>query len=152
MTGTRFDDLTDVYEAMIDWPKRLAHEEPFYRRLFEDVGARRVIDVACGTGVVARQALARVGTGGQVVGLDMNPNMLMMARRRAPSVAWHEGNAMALPFPDHAFDVVVCQQGLQFVPDLSAALEQMRRVLPPEEWQGVYGGNLLRLLQEGGTP
>ena len=50
MSAAKFDDLTDVYEAMIDWPKRLAHEEPFYRRLFARIGVRSVIDVACGTG------------------------------------------------------------------------------------------------------
>jgi ubiquinone/menaquinone biosynthesis C-methylase UbiE len=89
----------------------------------------RLLDVACGTGVVARQALERVGPSGRVVGLDMNPNMLMVARARAPGVEWHEGNGMALPFADREFDVVVCQQGLQFFPDPTVGLSQMRRVL-----------------------
>ncbi len=91
----------------------------------------RVLDVACGTGVVAHHAVAQVGVGGRVVGLDMNPHMLAIARARAPTVEWREGNAMALPFADHAFDVVVCQQGLQFFPEAGTALREMHRVLVP---------------------
>jgi ubiquinone/menaquinone biosynthesis C-methylase UbiE len=91
----------------------------------------RVLDVACGTGVVARHAVAQVGAGGRVVGLDMNPHMLAIARARAPAVEWREGNAMALPFTAHAFDVVVCQQGLQFFAESSTALREMHRVLVP---------------------
>jgi ubiquinone/menaquinone biosynthesis C-methylase UbiE len=97
--------------------------------LVEPKPGERLLDVACGTGVVARQALARVGPSGRVVGLDMNPNMLMVARTRAPGVEWHEGNGMDLPFADCEFDVVVCQQGLQFFPDPTVGLSQMRRVL-----------------------
>ena len=97
--------------------------------LVEPKPGERLLDVACGTGVVARRAVALLGVGGQVVGLDMNAEMLMVARARDPSLEWHEGNAMALPFADHVFDVVVCQQGLQFFPDPGAALGQMRRVL-----------------------
>jgi ubiquinone/menaquinone biosynthesis C-methylase UbiE len=95
----------------------------------------RLLDIACGTGVVARHALSRVGVGGQVVGLDINVQMLAMARKQGPSVRWVRGNGMALPFTHSAFDVVVCQQGLQFFPERSAALREMRRVL-------VKGGRL----------
>jgi len=95
----------------------------------------RVLDVACGTGIVARQAAPLVGADGQVVALDMNPAMLAVARALpAPSgatISWQEGNAMALPFPDGAFDVVLCQHGLQFVPDRAGAVREMRRVLAP---------------------
>lgn len=95
----------------------------------------RVLDVACGTGIVARQAAPLVGADGQVVALDMNPAMLAVARALpAPSGAtinWQEGNAMALPFPDGAFDLVLCQHGLQFVPDRAVAVREMRRVLAP---------------------
>lgn len=95
----------------------------------------RVLDVACGTGIVARQAAPLVGTDGQVVALDTNPAMLAVARALpAPSGAtinWQEGNAMALPFPDGAFDVVFCQHGLQFFPDRAGAVREMRRVLAP---------------------
>ena len=91
----------------------------------------RMLDVACGTGVVARHAVSQVGEGGHVVGLDINGNMLALARARGPSVEWREGDAMALPFATNAFDVVVCQQGLQFFPDSGKALREAHRVLVP---------------------
>jgi ubiquinone/menaquinone biosynthesis C-methylase UbiE len=94
----------------------------------------RVLDVACGTGVVARLAAQRVGTGGSVAGLDVNPGMLAVARSASTlgvSIEWHESSAEAMPLPDGAFDVVLCQMGLQFVPDRSAALREMRRVVAP---------------------
>ena len=91
----------------------------------------RMLDVACGTGVIAREAVSQVGPGGRVVGLDINPNMLDIARALGPSVEWREGNAQALPFADGEFDIVVCQQGLQFFPDHGAALREMHRVLIP---------------------
>jgi SAM-dependent methyltransferase len=94
-----------------------------------------VLDVACGTGVVARRAAPMVGASGRAGGVDLNAAMLSVARSLpAPpgaSVEWWEGNATALPLPDAAFDVVFCQQGLQFFPDRSAALREMRRVLAP---------------------
>jgi len=95
----------------------------------------RVLDVACGTGIVARLAVSLVGSNGQVVALDINSAMLAVARTHpAPlgaTIHWQEGNAMALPFPDGAFDVVLCQHGLQFVPDRAGAVREMRRVLVP---------------------
>lgn len=95
----------------------------------------RVLDVACGTGIVARLAAPLVGADGQVVALDINPEMLAVARAHPPSsgatIRWEEGNAMALAFPNGAFDVVLCQHGLQFVPDRAAVVSEMRRVLPP---------------------
>jgi len=96
---------------------------------------KRVLDVACGTGVVARQAASRVGKQGHVVGVDLNAGMLAMARMLSQpseaSIEWKEGNVTALPLPDASFDVVFCQQGLQFFPDKPAALLDMRRVLVP---------------------
>ena len=91
----------------------------------------RVLDVACGTGVVARQAVLQVGAGGHVVGLDLNSNMLVLARSRELAVAWHKGNAIVLPIAPNAFDVVLCQQGLQFFPDSGKALQEAHRVLVP---------------------
>jgi ubiquinone/menaquinone biosynthesis C-methylase UbiE len=90
----------------------------------------RVLDIACGTGIVARIAKERLGKAGGVVGIDINPDMLAVARTLAPGIDWRDGNAGALPL--HAgeqFDVVVCQQGLQFFPDKPAAAAQMRRAL-----------------------
>lgn len=92
----------------------------------------RVLDVACGTGVVTRRAADRVGAGGAVAGLDVNPGMLAVARAQTPpdiAIEWHEASAESMPLPDEAFDVVLCQMGLQFIPDKQAALREMRRVL-----------------------
>jgi len=111
----------------------------------------RVLDVACGTGIVARIAAARVGPTGSVVGVDLNPGMLSVARSvvstDVPSdgpLHWQEAGADKLPFPDGSFDVVYCQLGLQFFADRAAALREMRRVLDAEGrlalmvWQGIH--------------
>lgn len=95
----------------------------------------RVLDVACGTGLVTRLAAPEVGPTGQVTGLDINANMLAVARSLPPlpgaSVTWVEGDAGAMDFPDASFDVILCQQGLQFFPHKDAALREMHRVLVP---------------------
>lgn len=108
---------------------------PMALRLLEHVPLRpgqRVLDVACGTGIVARLAAPRVAPSGRVVGLDLNDAMLAVARGHAPeagiSIDWKQGDASALPFADAAFDAVLCQQGLQFFPDKVGALREMRRV------------------------
>jgi ubiquinone/menaquinone biosynthesis C-methylase UbiE len=90
-----------------------------------------VLDVACGTGVVARLAAKKVAPG-RVTGLDLNAGMLAVARgvvHDGASVDWMEGSALDLPFPSGHFDVVLCQLGLQFFPDQPKALREMRRVL-----------------------
>lgn len=99
----------------------------------------RVLDVACGTGVVARLAAEEVGAEGAVTGVDVNPGMLAVARSlKTPGAAidWYEASAESMPLPDEAFDVVLCQLGLQFMSDKVAALREMRRVL-------VRGGRIL---------
>ncbi|MFW6193614.1 MAG: methyltransferase domain-containing protein [Gemmatimonadota bacterium] len=123
---------------------------PVAEALVEQAALRpgeRVLDVACGTGIVARLAADRVAPDGAVEGLDVNPGMLAVARREAPaaaSIAWHESPAEAMPLPDASFDVVLCGMGLQFFSDRSAGLAEMRRVLAP-------GGRLLANLP-GPTP
>jgi ubiquinone/menaquinone biosynthesis C-methylase UbiE len=96
----------------------------------------RVLDVACGTGIVARRAAERVGPEGAVLGLDANEGMLEVARvvsSDAPlAIEWRQGDATDMPLPDHAFDVVFCQQALQFFADQPAALGEMHRVLAPD--------------------
>jgi SAM-dependent methyltransferase len=96
-------------------------------------GGERVLDLACGTGVVARIAAQRVGLQGRVTGIDLNPGMISMARSLpAPHggpVEWLEGSALAIPLPDASVDAVLCQQGLQFFPDKALALREIRRVL-----------------------
>ncbi len=95
----------------------------------------RALDIACGTGVVARLAAPLVGPNGSVVGLDLSPSMLAVAHERADAegvvIRWQEGDASALPFDEASFDLVLNQQGLQYIPDKSAALHEMCRVLVP---------------------
>ncbi len=95
----------------------------------------RVLDAACGTGIVTRVAVQRCGNLSHIIGVDLNPGMLDVARANTPTtgvpVEWRQGDVGALPFPHGSFEVVLCQQGLQFVPDPFAALREMRRVLVP---------------------
>ena len=90
---------------------------------------QRVLDVACGTGVLARTVAARVGPTGAVLGLDANPEMLAVARRLDPTIDWIDGRAEALPLADASADAVVSQFGLMFFDDRVAALREMHRVL-----------------------
>lgn len=94
----------------------------------------RVLDVACGTGVVTRLAAERVGPQGKVTGLDLNPGMLEVARSSTPEglpIEWIEADAESTRLEDSAYDVVFCQMGLQFIPNKLAALREMHRVLAP---------------------
>lgn len=96
-------------------------------------GGERVLDVACGTGAVTREAAKRVGPGGRVIGVDLNPGMIAVARSLpalvGESIEWLECSALDLQFEKASFDAVVCQQGLQFFPDKAVALREMHRVL-----------------------
>jgi ubiquinone/menaquinone biosynthesis C-methylase UbiE len=93
----------------------------------------RVLDVGCGTGLIARSAAETVGARGSVAGIDISPDMIAVATSLpAPGVApidWHQGDATALPFPDESFDVVICQLTLMFMEDRLAALGEIHRVL-----------------------
>ncbi len=95
----------------------------------------RVLDVACGTGVVARAAARRMDGQGSVVGLDVNADMLATARAATrgvrPTIDLHEGDVAHLPFEDDLFDAVLCQEAVQFFPDRVGALREMRRVATP---------------------
>lgn len=92
---------------------------------------KRLLDVACGTGILARAAAARTGSTGYVAGVDPGPGMLAVARELAPDVDWRAGVAERLPFPDRTFDIVGCQFGLMFFTDRAQALHEMLRVLLP---------------------
>lgn len=118
------------------------YEEFFLPALFEQWPDRvteaaqigsgdRVLDVACGTGVLARAAAERVGPAGSVTGLDPNEGMLSVARRKAPDIEWRHGVAEELPFEDASFDAVVSQFGLMFFDDRQGAIREMLRVLRP---------------------
>jgi ubiquinone/menaquinone biosynthesis C-methylase UbiE len=92
-----------------------------------------ILDLGCGTGIVARQIASRVGTSGKVIGIDVSPNMLAVAKMAADreelTIEWREGNAEQLPFPASSFDLVVCQFALMFVINKAVALAEMRRVV-----------------------
>jgi ubiquinone/menaquinone biosynthesis C-methylase UbiE len=106
------------------WAKDLVHRARLR-------GGEDVLDVACGTGVVARLAASKVASG-HVTGLDLNAGMLAVARgvlNEGAAVDWMEGSALDLPFPSGRFDAVLCQLGLQFFPDQPRALREMRRVV-----------------------
>jgi ubiquinone/menaquinone biosynthesis C-methylase UbiE len=90
------------------------------------------LDVACGTGALTLAVAARVGREGSVVGLDANPDMLAVARRKPGRIEWLEGRAEALPLPDRRFDAVVSQFGFMFFADRPQALREMMRVLRPD--------------------
>ncbi len=95
----------------------------------------RVLDVACGTGLIARLAAERVGPAGSVTGVDVAPDMIEVARKSpapaAPPIDWRVGDATALDLSDDSYDVVTCQLGLMFMEDRARAVAEMRRVLAP---------------------
>ena len=90
-----------------------------------------VLAVGCGTGVLAREALRRVGREGHGVGLDLNEGMLAVAARTEPRIEWRQGDAASLPFEDATFDVVISQFALMYFPDRVASLREMWRTLAP---------------------
>lgn len=104
--------------------------------------AERVLDLACGTGIVARTVAGAIGAGGSVVAVDSTPGMLAVARAKPPPdgapIEWRDGDATALDFPADSFDLVLCQQGLQFFADRPAALSEVRRVLRSDGGRAVF--------------
>ena len=127
-------NAAEVYESLLvpgildPWATVLVEKADLH-------SGENVLDVACGTGVVARKAALAIGATGKVTGLDLNAGMLEVARSCASaagaSIEWEEGDAGELPFPEAQFDAVVCQLGLQFFPDQLQSLREMRRVLKP---------------------
>jgi ubiquinone/menaquinone biosynthesis C-methylase UbiE len=133
--GTAAQSSMHVYEDVMV-PRMFT---PWAELLLDELGlaaGESVLDVACGPGSVARMAAARVGVDGRVVGCDLSPAMLAIAAAKpavvgGSQIEYHEASAERLPIDDGAFDVVTCQQGLQFMPDRPAALAEMRRALRP---------------------
>ena len=126
-----FSQLTfpEMYERELVGPLF----RPFAENIVESVrlsSGDRVLDVACGTGIVGRLAKERVGAGGKVVGVDVNPQMLAVARSVEPSIEFREGTADDLPLAEgEEFDAVLCQQGLQFFAEKLDAVREMHRAL-----------------------
>jgi ubiquinone/menaquinone biosynthesis C-methylase UbiE len=141
-------EAAELYER---WPGRyiLGPWAPLLIDASDLAAGERVLDVACGTGVVARAAANRVGPAGCVVGVDLNPGMIAVARSISGpigvAIEWLERNALDLQLRDARFDVVLCQQGLQFFPDKLTALREMRRVLD-------HGGRLALSVWNGIGP
>jgi ubiquinone/menaquinone biosynthesis C-methylase UbiE len=123
-------ETAETYEAAFV-PSLFAHLAPHLVDAAEVAAGDRVLDVACGTGIVARTAADRTGPTGHVVGLDLNEAMLTVARRVRPDLNWRQGDASSMPFPDDSFDVALCQSGLMFVPDPAVAVREMTRVVRP---------------------
>jgi SAM-dependent methyltransferase len=127
-----------VSQAEID--AAIAYEELFIPALFGQWPTRileaarvgsghRVLDVACGTGILGRAAARLTGPDGSVAGVDPNAGMLRVAGRFAPEIEWRHGAAESLPFPDASFDAVVSQFGMMFFDDRALAIREMMRVL-----------------------
>jgi SAM-dependent methyltransferase len=121
-----------------------------------------VLDIACGTGQVARRVAPLVGEQGRVTALDVNPGMLAVARTLPPPtgavIDWREGDAVDPELPDSVYDLVLCQHGLQFFRDRAAAVRHMKRVLRPggrlalAVWQGLDRNPVFRSLAEAEAP
>lgn len=130
MNGNVFDELTEVFDGLIDWPKRLAHEGAFHREVFDRLGARRVLDAACGTG---RHAAMFHSWGLQVEGADLSPRMIALARARfgdPPGLSWAVRGFDEPAGPPGAFDAAVCVgNSLALAPDVAAAGRALRALL-----------------------
>ena len=103
-----------------------------------------VLDVGCGTGLVANRINLVSRKFCAITGIDINEGMLTVAGRN-PQIEWHQGSAAELPFADGSFDVVLCQQGLQYFPDRDKAMKEMARVLVPG------GADRLKCMGRAGT-
>jgi SAM-dependent methyltransferase len=123
-------ETAELYEAVFV-PAIFAEWAPLLADVAGTGPGQSVIDVACGTGIVARTVAERVGSDGRVVGVDLNPGMLAVARRVRPGLDWRQADVTALPFDEASFDAALCQMALMFFPDRTAALREMARVVRP---------------------
>lgn len=130
-TALRTPGFAEIYERILV-PSIFGHWAQEVIERAAPVGpSDRILDLGCGTGVVARQLRERLGGGVRITGADASADMVEMARHLAPEIDWREANAMQLPFEASCFELVLCQQMLQFVPDPLIALQEIRRVLVP---------------------
>jgi ubiquinone/menaquinone biosynthesis C-methylase UbiE len=123
--------FTEIYERVLVGPLFRPFAEQLVARVAPQPGDS-VIDVACGTGIVARVAREHLGPEARIVGVDVAPAMLAVARSVDQTIDWRQGNATSLPVDaTEQFTVLTCHQGLQFMADKAAAVREMRRVLAP---------------------
>lgn len=123
-------EAAEAYEARFV-PALFADWAPHVVEMADVSPGQSVLDVACGTGIVARTAAERVGAAGRVVGVDLNQAMLTVAERVCPGVELHRGDVADLPFATGTFDAALCQMAMMFFPDRPAALREMGRVVEP---------------------
>ncbi len=127
--ANKLSNFPEMYERWLVEPLFQPWAEIVLDRAHLSAGDR-MLDIACGTGIVARLAMKHLSGNEHVVGVDVSPQMLTVARAIEPRIDWREGDAAALPLREgERFDVVVCQQGLQFFPDKPAAVREMRRAI-----------------------
>jgi ubiquinone/menaquinone biosynthesis C-methylase UbiE len=122
-------EAAEVYEAQFV-PALFADWSPHTVRVAGISAGARVLDVACGTGIVARTAADQIGPA-TVTGVDANQAMLDVAHRVRPEITWTLGVVDDLPFDDDSFDAVLCQMAMMFFPDRANAVRQMARVAAP---------------------
>lgn len=146
MSEDVFRDVTDVYEAMIDWPKRLAGEGPFYRRLFDHIGVHSVVDVACGTG---QHAAMFHSWGLRVEGADVSANMIERARANfgEPSnMSWKVRGFDQPIEPNEPYDAAICTgNSLSLAPDIPMMERAVQEMLAAVRAGGVVVLHLLNL-------
>jgi SAM-dependent methyltransferase len=141
-TGNAEGVMSSSNRGLVNSSAAEVYESFFVRALFQQFAVpmcdaarlaqgQRVLDVACGTGVVARAAAGRVGPQGHVTGSDISEIMLAVARRTNPTIEWRQCPAEQLAFGDRTFDAVTCQFGLMFFTDRAQAVQEMARVLRP---------------------
>ena len=123
-------ETAELYESKFV-PALFADWAPHVVDMADVATGQSVLDVACGTGIVARTAAARVGPTGKVVGVDLNQAMLTVAGRVSPDIELRQADVTSLPFADATFDAALCQMALMFFPDRKAAIEEMGRVIKP---------------------
>ncbi len=124
--------FTEIYERVLVQPLFRPFAEELIARL-QPVQGDSLIDVACGTGIAARVAREKLESGARIVGVDVSPAMLAVARKVEPTIEWRDGNATSLPVDEgERFSLLTCHQGLQFFPDKAGAAREMRRVLAPK--------------------
>jgi SAM-dependent methyltransferase len=145
--------MTETFNIALEQAE--AYEQRFVPALFAQLApwmvdqidlrpGQPVLDVACGTGIVARTVAERVGPG-SVTGVDRNEAMLTVAGRLRPDIDWRHGDVAALPFEDGTFAVVLCQSALMFFPDATAALAEMAR------WRRRVGQSVCRCSPSSGS-